>query len=136
MKLAIVVPRFGEGVSGGAELLARWFAERLSARGDEIDVFTTCASDHRLWRNDLEPGVEQMGNITVRRFPLRARDISVFNQIDNEIRKGAELTDDVERVWLQNGASSEEMEDELDRTAHTYDVVLALPYLFGTTYFA
>ena len=39
MKIAIVVPRFGEGVAGGAELLARWYAERLSARGDEVDVF-------------------------------------------------------------------------------------------------
>src|SRR5947208_190424 len=128
MKLAIVVPRFGEGVAGGAELLARWFAERLSARGDAVDVYTTCATDHRLWRNELAAGVEQMGDIRVHRFPLRPRDIDVFNELDREMRKGSDLGDDLELVWLRNGVSSEEMEDELDRTADDFDAVIALPY--------
>jgi glycosyltransferase involved in cell wall biosynthesis len=136
MRIAIVTPRFGERLSGGAELLARWFAERLSARGDGVDVFTTCATDNIHWRNDVEPGTEQMGAVTVRRFPLRARDLELFYGLDDTMRRGFDLTDDMEQIWLRNGASSEELEDELYKRADDYDVVLALPYLFGTTYFA
>jgi len=52
------------------------------------------------------------------------------------MRSGFDLGDDMELVWLRNGASSEELEDELYGRADDYDVILALPYLFGTTYFA
>ncbi len=135
MKIAIVTPRFGEHLSGGAELLARWYAERLSARGDTVDVFTTCATDNIDWRNDVEPGTEQIGRVTVRRFPLRARDVALFHELDATMRQGFELGDDMELIWLRNGASSEELEDELYTRVDEYDAVLALPYLFGTTYF-
>jgi glycosyltransferase involved in cell wall biosynthesis len=77
-----------------------------------------------------------MGSVRVRRFPIRPRDIDLFHELDGEMRRGVNLSDDTELIWLRNGASSEEMEDELDRVADDYDAVLALPYLFGTTYFA
>ena len=44
MKLAIVVQRYGADINGGAELHARYIAERLS-RHAEVEVFTTCARD-------------------------------------------------------------------------------------------
>jgi len=135
MKIAIVTPRFGEHLSGGAELLARWFAERLSERGHAVDVFTTCATNSIHWRNDVEPGTEQYGRIKVTRFPLGPRDTELFNELDGTMRQGFDLGDDMELVWLRNHASSEELEDELYSRAGDYDVILALPYLFGTTYF-
>jgi len=136
MKVAIVMPRFGEHLSGGAELLGRWFAERLSERGDVVDVFTTCATDNIHWRNDVEPGTEQYGRVRVMRFPLGPRDTDLFNELDATMRQGFDLGDDMELVWLRNHAASEELEDELYSRADDYDVILALPYLFGTTYFA
>ena len=136
LKLAIVLPRFGEAVSGGAELLGRWLADRLSARGDHVEVFTTCATDHRFWRNDLEPGTEAMGDVRVHRFPVAHRDTHLFNELDGSMRRGNRLSEDLELLWLRNGVSSEEMEDELDRIGPDFDAVLSLPYLFGITYFA
>jgi glycosyltransferase involved in cell wall biosynthesis len=136
VNFAIVAPRFGEHLSGGAELLARWFAERLTARGDRVDVFTTCATDNIDWRNDVPPGTEQFGEVTVRRYPLRPRDVDLFNDLDGRMRQGMDIGEDMEQIWLRNGASSEELEDELYERSGDYDVILALPYLFGTTYFA
>lgn len=135
MRIAIVVPRFGEDVSGGAELLGKWLAEQLAARGHGVDVFTTCALDHRMWRNELPAGTEHHGNLRVQRFPVRERDLGIHGELDRAITSGVVLSEDEELLWLRHGVSSGEMEDELLRRGATYDAVLALPYLYGTTYF-
>ena len=67
MKLAVVVQRYGADISGGAELHARYIAERL-ARHATVEVLNTCARDYVTWRNELAPGVEQVNGVTVRRF--------------------------------------------------------------------
>ena len=67
MKLAIVVQRYGADISGGAELHARYIAERLSSRTD-VRVLTTCARDHVTWRNEFSPGLDEVGGIPVERF--------------------------------------------------------------------
>jgi glycosyltransferase involved in cell wall biosynthesis len=69
VKLAVVVQRYGADINGGAELHARYIAERLS-RHASVEVVTTCARDYVTWRNDLPAGVEQVNGITVRRFPV------------------------------------------------------------------
>ena len=70
MKLAIAVQRYGADINGGAELHARYIAERL-ARHAEVEVVTTCARDYVTWRNELPAGVEQVNGVAVRRFPVR-----------------------------------------------------------------
>ncbi len=55
MKLALVVQRYGADINGGAELHARYIAERL-ARHAEVEVLTTCARDYITWRNELPAG--------------------------------------------------------------------------------
>ena len=69
MKLAIVVQRYGADISGGAELHARYVAERL-ARHAEVRVFTTCARDYITWKNELPPGEETINGVKVTRFPV------------------------------------------------------------------
>ena len=59
MKLAVVVQRYGADISGGAELHARYIAERL-ARHASVEVVTTCARDYVTWKNELPAGVEQV----------------------------------------------------------------------------
>ena len=49
VKLAVVVQRYGADINGGAELHARYIAERL-ARHAEVEVLTTCARDYVTWR--------------------------------------------------------------------------------------
>ena len=55
VKLAVVVQRYGADINGGAELHARYIAERLS-RHAEVEVVTTCARDYVTWRNELPAG--------------------------------------------------------------------------------
>lgn len=136
LRLALVVPRFGENVWGGAELHGRWLAERLAGRGHEVDVFTTCALDHRTWLNELPAGVERYGPLLVRRFPTAERDLGIHAELDRAITSGVQLSLEEEQLWLRHGVSSEAMEEALAAKAVEYDAVLALPYLFGTTYFA
>ena len=69
MKLAVVVQRYGADINGGAELHARYIAERLSRHAD-VEVLTTCARDYITWRNELPEGVERVNSIPVRRFPV------------------------------------------------------------------
>src|SRR6185295_13320325 len=64
-----VVQRYGADINGGAELHARYVAERL-ARHASVEVVTTCARDYVRWRNELPAGVEQVNGIAVRRFPV------------------------------------------------------------------
>ena len=62
MKLVVVVDRYGADINGGAELHARYVAERLSAHAD-VRVLTTCARDYVTWHNDLPPGDDRVNGI-------------------------------------------------------------------------
>jgi glycosyltransferase involved in cell wall biosynthesis len=78
-ELAFVVQRYGEGITGGSESLARAVAERLAAEY-RITVFTSCARDYVTWRNELPEGLERLGGVHVLRFPAeRERDLAAFN---------------------------------------------------------
>jgi glycosyltransferase involved in cell wall biosynthesis len=78
-EVAFVVQRYGEGITGGSESLARAIAERLAAEY-RITVFTSCARDYVSWRNELPEGQERLGGVDVRRFPSeRERDRDAFN---------------------------------------------------------
>jgi glycosyltransferase involved in cell wall biosynthesis len=80
MKLAVVVQRYGADINGGAELHARYIAERL-ARHADVRVLTTCARDYVTWRNELPPGEDRVNGIVVERFAVeRERDIASFGR--------------------------------------------------------
>jgi len=78
-EVAFVVQRYGEGITGGSESLARAVAERLAA-DYRITVFTSCARDYVTWRNELPAGLERTGGVDVLRFPVVGeRDLEAFN---------------------------------------------------------
>ena len=77
-RLAVVVQRYGADISGGAELHARYIAERLSSSFD-VRVLTTCARDYVTWRNEFTPGTETINGIVVERFSVaRERNLQEF----------------------------------------------------------
>jgi len=78
MRLAVVVQRYGADISGGAELHARYVAERLAAHA-EVRVLTTCAHEHVTWRNDFPPGADSLHGVDIERFRVdRPRDVIDF----------------------------------------------------------
>jgi glycosyltransferase involved in cell wall biosynthesis len=132
----MVVPRFHPSVVGGAELHARWLAERLWGAGHEVEVFTTCALDSQTWDNTLPAGSERMDALLVHRFPVDPQNPEARLALDRFIRSGQRVTLLDEERWLRSGVCSRAMERALRERGPDFDAVLALPYLAGTTYFA
>jgi glycosyltransferase involved in cell wall biosynthesis len=131
--IAFVVPRYGAQIVGGAEALARGFAERLPPERFAIEVLTTCAQDHHTWQNVLEPGAEQQGAVTVRRFPVSSREIGRFLAVQQRLSDGFPLDLDEELEWAASSVNSEPLFSYLDAERDRFDAFLFLPYLFGTT---
>lgn len=71
-RVAVVVQRFGDGLLGGAEWLARALITALAEHHD-VTVLTSCAADTSTWSMHFEPGEQRVGDVRVRRFahPLR-----------------------------------------------------------------
>jgi glycosyltransferase involved in cell wall biosynthesis len=85
VKIAIVVQRYGPAINGGAELHARYVAERLG-RHMSVDVLTTTAVDYVTWRSELPAGVEPLNNVTVRRFAVKhERNPQTFGRLSERV---------------------------------------------------
>lgn len=84
-RVAFVVQRFGDFIVGGAEAHARQVALKLAPHAT-VEVFTTCATDHLSWKNELPSGTSRDGPLTVHRFPAsRFRNIRAFNRLSDSV---------------------------------------------------
>jgi glycosyltransferase involved in cell wall biosynthesis len=137
-RIAFVSPRFSEGPTvGGAETLLRQLAQRLVAKGWEVDYLTTCARNHFTWENEIPPGRISIAGITVHYFPVDSgRDLETFITLQNRISRNGELTRDEELNWQRNNVNSQALYDYLQQEGHRYDRIIMGPYLFALVYFA
>jgi glycosyltransferase involved in cell wall biosynthesis len=131
MKVAVVVQRYGAGINGGAELHARYIAERLSAHAD-VRVLTTCARDYVSWRNELPAGTDIVNGVPVERFPVRhERNVEVFGRRSEHVFRHVHSLED-ELRWLDSeGPASPALIERLRRGAGEFDFVL----LFSVRYY-
>ncbi len=130
MKLAVVVQRYGADVNGGAELHARYIAERLS-RHAKVEVLTTCARDYVTWRNELPAGVEQVNGVPVRRFPVRreCEPLDFGRRSQRVFEHQHSIADEL--AWLESeGPTSTALIDHLDRSAAQYDFIILFSYRY------
>ena len=135
MRIAVAVQRYGADINGGAELHARYIAERL-ARHAEVEVVTTCARDYVTWRNERQAGVESINGITVRRFPVeRERDPREFGRLSHRVFERQHSIAD-ELRWLESeGPTSRALVDHLAR-ADGFDFVLLFSFRYFHAYHA
>lgn len=131
---AFVVPRYGRSIGGGAETLVRELACRLAARGDAIQVWTTCARDNRSWENELPAGTGTEDGVTVTRFPVDARDLDTWIPLQLRIHEGLQLTLSEQLDWMQESVNSSQLYEHILMAADTVEAVFFAPYLFGTTF--
>ena len=131
MKLAVVVQRYGADINGGAELHARYIAERLAAHAD-VRVLTTCARDYVTWRNELRQGVDQVNGLAVERFPVdRERDVDDFGRRSVRVFEETHSLHE-ELAWLHSeGPTSSRLIERLRTSGREFDFVL----LFSVRYF-
>jgi glycosyltransferase involved in cell wall biosynthesis len=135
VKIAVVVQRYGQGVNGGAELHARYVAERLARHG-QVEVLTTCATDYVTWRNELAPGVEPVNGVPVRRFKVKhERDPLVFaKRSDHVFERRHSLGDELD--WLDaEGPTSPALVDYIAKHAADYDFCLFFSYRYYQAYY-
>ena len=130
MKLAVAVQRYGADINGGAELHARYIAERL-ARHADVEVVTTCARDYVTWKNERPAGIEQVNGIPVRRFPVRhERDPYHFGRLSRRVFDETHSVAD-ELAWLDSeGPASPAMIDYLQRVSAELDFILLFSYRY------
>ncbi|HEY6361048.1 MAG TPA: glycosyltransferase family 4 protein [Vicinamibacterales bacterium] len=124
MKLAVVVQRYGADISGGAELHARYIAERLNAHA-EVTVLTTCARDYLSWRNELPKGLTEVNGVRVERFPVsRERHLAEFARRSDQVFHSVHSLHE-ELKWLDSeGPVSRELLSRLRAAAREFDFVL------------
>jgi glycosyltransferase involved in cell wall biosynthesis len=128
VKLGVVVQRYGAEINGGAELHARYIAERLARHG-AVEVVTTCATDYVTWRNELPAGREEVNGIPVRRFPVQQeRDPLEFGILSQRVFNEPHSIAD-ELAWLEaEGPTSPAMIDYVAGAG--YDYVLFFSYRY------
>jgi glycosyltransferase involved in cell wall biosynthesis len=135
MNVAIVVQRYGADISGGAELHARYIAERLSSR-IQVRVLTTCARDHLTWRNEFPPGVDEVNGIPIERFRVaRERSLRDFGIRSRRVfTRYHSLQEELD--WLQSeGPVCPDLVARLQRSAGEFDFVVLFSVRYHQAYY-
>jgi glycosyltransferase involved in cell wall biosynthesis len=130
MKVAVVTPRYGRAVVGGAELAVRLLAEHLVASGDEVEVFTTNALDADAWHPGFNPGTTTEVGVTVHRFAVeRGRADDFDARTRTTLRRWWLPSEEEQWAWID---SQGPLSAALDEAVHEADadVLAASPYLF------
>lgn len=131
---AFVVPRFSEKIAGGAETLAGALASHLAARGDRVEIFTTCARDNRTWENDFPEGEAVEFGLPVRRFRVDPRNLDLWVRHQIRLNDGIPLSVPEQLEWMEHSVSSSGLYAHLKQHAPRFDAYFFAPYLFGTTF--
>jgi glycosyltransferase involved in cell wall biosynthesis len=130
MRLAVVVQRYGADINGGAELHARYIAERL-ARHADVEVVTTCATDYVTWRNEVPAGAETVNGVSVRRFPVthERKPVDFGRHSHRVFEQRHSVADEI--AWLDSeGPASPAMIDYLARASSGFDYVVLFSYRY------
>lgn len=137
MKILYCVQRYGPEIAGGAEAACRSIAERLVARGHEVEVLTTCALSYNDWADHFEPGTSVLNGVTVHRLRVRApRRSEQFVPLHDRVTVGAPVAPGVQLDWLRTlGPEVPELGPWLDERGGEYDVIAFFTYLYATSGF-
>lgn len=140
-RLAIVVPRCHESLTGGAEAHA-WQYATLLAEDYAVDVLTTTASDYVSWANDLREGVERRDGVAIRRFRVARERGVYFHDLHRRLlahfeANGARVDwpEALQEEFIRaQGPVCPGLIEHLHRHGDDYAAVIFLTYLYPTTY--
>jgi len=141
MKVAIVIPWFGESLKGGAEQQAWQIASRLTKKNIHVTVLTTCSKEFLSnWsENYYEAGNYIEDNIEIKRFSVRNRNRKLFDKVNlklmtfpktNFISGISPISDKEENIYLNENIYSPNLQLYLEKNKNNYDLFIFLPYLF------
>ncbi|HET9730499.1 MAG TPA: glycosyltransferase family 1 protein, partial [Acidimicrobiia bacterium] len=103
MKLAVITPRYGAQITGGAETAARALAIRLAQLPDwQVDVHTTCALDHATWANAIKPGTTTEDGVRVHRARVEGTRAADFETRSARVlARPRHAAPELEEDWLR-----------------------------------
>lgn len=134
-QFGFVVPRCGRGIGGGVETLFAQLARNLQIRGDEVEIFTTCARDNRSWENYFPRGTSIEDGLTIHRFPVDPRNLDRWIPLQTRLGEGLSLSVDEQLEWISEGVNSAALYSEIEQRAREFDAIFFGPYLFSTTFY-
>lgn len=137
MKIAFVIPWYGEDMRGGAEMELREVAAHLAAAGADVEILTTCArSFDSDWNvNYYSEGTATVYGMPTRRFPVVQRNTGAFNRINHKLMRGEKIGLNEEKLFLREMIRSDDLCSYIQEKEHLYDFFVFMPYMFGTTFF-
>ncbi|MBN1515321.1 glycosyltransferase family 4 protein [Candidatus Sumerlaeota bacterium] len=135
LRIAFVVQRYGERITGGAEQLCRQVAENLSEHYD-IEILTTTAKDYTDWKNYYIPGREKVDRLTIKRFPIEGQYNALRFRWQTRLLFRLPHSLESERRWIQaQGPNTPVLIDYIERNASDYDLLLFFSYRYYPAFF-
>jgi glycosyltransferase involved in cell wall biosynthesis len=136
MRIAVIVPRYGQDVVGGAENQARGFAKEAVCRGWTVEVWTTCARSHYTWENVYPAGSEESDGVVIHRFPVTRWNPDRQAELEIHLASQGALPVADQYAWLRSGAHSVPLYEYIAKCAAKFDVLITLPYVMPLTHYA
>lgn len=147
MRIAFVIQRFGDGITGGAESLAKQLADELIKRMDyKIDVYTSRAKSYQTWANEFPKGETTHGQLRIFRFTSLLQRNKLFYIYDRTMRPlilrlrsidGAKLISYfLEWIWfVLQGPFCPGLLRELRKRESEYQAIFFMTYLYHPVVF-
>jgi len=135
MRILYCIQRYGPAIIGGAEQHCRQFAEQMVARGHQVEVVTSCATNYSDWSNEFTPGTEVIDGVTVHRLPVASpRDNERFSPLHVHMTTKIRSPLFEQRRWARMiGPELVGFERWLAENAHRFDIVIPYSYPYTTS---
>ncbi|MFV0526357.1 MAG: glycosyltransferase family 4 protein [Acidimicrobiales bacterium] len=133
--IALVPPRYGDDVVGGAEAVIAETARGLADRGHPVEILTTCARDHYTWANHYPEGVSSEGEVVIRRFPTETDTPGVHRErIGARILAGEPVDIFDQQLWVNDSLRVSRLWHHVLDHGPRYRALIFAPYMFWTSY--
>ncbi len=140
--IAIVIPWFGEDLTGGAEMLAWQVATRLAHRGHKVEVLTSCCQSFQSdWaKNHHKEGTFETNNFMIKRFKTSSRNRERFDDANAmllsipryKLKPGVSpVKSEVSKIFMEHNIHTPGMYKYLEKHGKNYDAIIFMPYLYG-----
>ncbi len=132
-KLYYVIAWYGQE-AGGAEYHAHLLCETFQDLGVEVEVLTTCSKDvgSNWYKNHYAPGLTEVGDVRVRRFPVKRAEAKRFHALNGRLINGLSLRPKEAEEFFQNSINSDALMDYIREKTGNAPVIF-MPYQYGTS---
>ena len=131
-RLLVVIQRYGDGVAGGAEALARELVRRLVPHFS-VEVATTTALDYWTWAHELTPGEDEVDGVPVRRFPIEAGRARDFRRYERAAFAPSHTLADEHAFVRAQGPNAPELLEHVHARGREVDFLLFFTYIYAPT---